>query len=35
VQVIKAVESHAKASRFIDDLTILVLKRRDFAAPQG
>ena len=28
VQVIKAVEAHAKASRFIDDLTILLLKRR-------
>jgi serine phosphatase RsbU (regulator of sigma subunit) len=28
VQVIKAVEGHAKASRFIDDLTILLLKRR-------
>ncbi|HEU4937724.1 MAG TPA: PP2C family protein-serine/threonine phosphatase, partial [Vicinamibacterales bacterium] len=28
VQVIKAVEAHARASRFIDDLTILLLKRR-------
>lgn len=28
VQVLKAVEAHAKASRFIDDLTILILKRR-------
>jgi len=27
VQVLKAVEAHAKASRFIDDLTILLLKR--------
>ena len=27
VQVLKAVETHAKASRFIDDLTILLLKR--------
>ena len=27
LQVLKAVEAHAKASRFIDDLTILVLKR--------
>ena len=28
VQVLKAVEAHAKASRFIDDLTILLLQRR-------
>jgi len=28
VQVLKAVEAHARASRFIDDLTILLLKRR-------
>lgn len=28
VQVLKAVEAHARASRFIDDLTILILKRR-------
>jgi serine phosphatase RsbU (regulator of sigma subunit) len=28
VQVVKAVEAHAKASRFMDDLTILLLKRR-------
>jgi len=28
VQVLKAVETHAKASRFIDDLTVLILKRR-------
>lgn len=28
LQVLKAVESHARASRFIDDLTILLLKRR-------
>ena len=28
MQVLKAVEAHAKASRFIDDLTILLLKRR-------
>ncbi len=28
LQVVKAVEAHAKASRFIDDLTILLLKRR-------
>jgi sigma-B regulation protein RsbU (phosphoserine phosphatase) len=27
IQVLKAVEAHAKASRFIDDLTILLLKR--------
>ena len=27
VQVLKAVEAHARASRFIDDLTILLLKR--------
>ena len=27
-QVLKAVEAHAKASRFVDDLTILLLKRR-------
>jgi len=27
LQVLKAVEAHAKASRFIDDLTILLLKR--------
>jgi sigma-B regulation protein RsbU (phosphoserine phosphatase) len=26
-QVLKAVEAHAKASRFVDDLTILTLKR--------
>jgi sigma-B regulation protein RsbU (phosphoserine phosphatase) len=28
VQVLKAVEAHARASRFIDDLTVLLLKRR-------
>ena len=28
VHVLKAVEAHAKASRFVDDLTILILKRR-------
>jgi phosphoserine phosphatase RsbU/P len=28
VQVLKAVEAHARASRFIDDLTVLILKRR-------
>jgi len=28
IQVLKAVEAHAKASRFIDDLTILLLMRR-------
>jgi len=28
VRVLKAVEAHAKASRFVDDLTILILKRR-------
>ena len=28
VHVVKAVEAHAKASRFVDDLTILILKRR-------
>src|SRR4029453_16756840 len=27
LQVLKAVEAHARASRFIDDLTILILKR--------
>jgi sigma-B regulation protein RsbU (phosphoserine phosphatase) len=27
IEVLKAVEAHAKASRFIDDLTILLLKR--------
>jgi serine phosphatase RsbU (regulator of sigma subunit) len=27
LQVLKAVETHAKASRFIDDLTILLVKR--------
>jgi phosphoserine phosphatase RsbU/P len=27
IQVLKAVEAHARASRFIDDLTILLLKR--------
>ena len=32
VHVLKAVEAHAKASRFVDDLTILILKRRA-AAP--
>jgi serine phosphatase RsbU (regulator of sigma subunit) len=32
VQVLKAVEAHAKASRFVDDLTILILKRRAAAA---
>jgi sigma-B regulation protein RsbU (phosphoserine phosphatase) len=28
LEILKAVEAHAKASRFIDDLTILILKRR-------
>ena len=28
LHVLKAVEAHAKASRFVDDLTILILKRR-------
>ena len=27
-QVLRAVEAHAKASRFVDDLTIMLLKRR-------
>ncbi|MFL6278939.1 MAG: PP2C family protein-serine/threonine phosphatase [Vicinamibacterales bacterium] len=31
VQVLKAVEAHARASRFIDDLTVLLLKRRQIA----
>ena len=31
-RVLRAVEAHAKASRFTDDLTILVLKRRELAA---
>jgi sigma-B regulation protein RsbU (phosphoserine phosphatase) len=31
-QVLKAVETHAKASRFVDDLTIMLLKRRAAAA---
>ena len=30
-QAVKAVEAHAKDSRFTDDLTILVLKREDQA----
>ena len=30
-QVLKAVESHARESRFVDDLTILVLKRHGLA----
>jgi sigma-B regulation protein RsbU (phosphoserine phosphatase) len=34
-QVLKAVEAHAKASRFVDDLTILVLKRRAAAGDVG
>ena len=31
VHVLKAVEAHAKASRFTDDLTILIMKRRSAA----
>jgi serine phosphatase RsbU (regulator of sigma subunit) len=30
-QVLRAVEAHAKASRFVDDLTIMLLKRRTAA----
>jgi phosphoserine phosphatase RsbU/P len=27
-QILKATEAHAQASRFVDDLTVLLLKRR-------
>jgi serine phosphatase RsbU (regulator of sigma subunit) len=32
-QVLKAVEAHAKQSRFVDDLTILILKRTNHPSP--
>jgi serine phosphatase RsbU (regulator of sigma subunit) len=34
-KILKAVEQHAQAPRFADDLTILILKRRDLAAQAG
>jgi len=35
VQVLKAVEGHAKVPRFLDDLTILILKRHALEATKG